>query len=63
MRRTLVHHTRRLWSDESGATSIEYALILGLMFLVLLTALSAFSDASTGLFSVTMKKLRNAMGG
>ena len=59
--------TRRFLSrflrDESGATSIEYGMILALMFLVILGALQAFGGTGSGIFNTAMDKLRTAMGG
>ena len=54
---------RRLLKDRSGATSLEYGLIISLMFLVILTALVAFGDTSTGIFNGAMNAVRAAMGG
>jgi len=54
---------RRLLKDRSGATSLEYGLIISLIFLVILTALTAFGDTSSGIFNGAMNALRNAMGG
>lgn len=59
MRRLL----RRLAADQSGATALEYGLILALIFLVILTAVTAFADQSTGIFNGAMNKIRAAMGG
>ena len=59
MRRFLSRFTR----DESGATAIEYGLILSLMFLVILGALQAFGATGSGIFNAAMDKLRAAMGG
>ena len=53
----------RLRRDESGATAIEYGLILSLMFLVILGALQAFGGTGSGIFNTAMDKLRTAMGG
>ncbi|WP_367142896.1 Flp family type IVb pilin [Brevundimonas sp.] len=53
----------RLRRDESGATAIEYGLILSLMFLVILGALQAFGATGSGIFNAAMDKLRSAMGG
>lgn len=53
----------RLLKDDSGATSLEYGLIISLIFLVILTALTAFGDTSTGIFNGAMNAIRNAMGG
>ena len=54
---------KRLLRDRSGATSLEYGLIISLIFLVILTALTAFGDTSTGIFNGAMNAIRNAMGG
>ncbi|RZJ95989.1 MAG: Flp family type IVb pilin [Brevundimonas sp.] len=53
----------RFARDESGATAIEYGLILALMFLVILGALTAFGGTSSGIFNTAMNTLRTAMGG
>jgi pilus assembly protein Flp/PilA len=49
--------------DERGATAIEYGLIIALIFLVILSALTAFGDTSTGIFNGAMNAIRTAMGG
>ena len=36
--------------DQSGATAIEYALIAGLIFIALTTALSVYGDSAGGLY-------------
>ena len=53
----------RFGRDESGATSIEYGMILALMFLVILGALQAFGGTGSGIFNTAMDKIRAAMGG
>jgi pilus assembly protein Flp/PilA len=53
----------RFLRDQSGATAIEYGLILSLMFLVIIGSLHAFGSAADGLFQRTMNALRGAMGG
>lgn len=60
MMRRLLSRFRR---DESGATAIEYGMILGLMFLVILGALQAFGGTGSGIFNTAMNALRTAMGG
>ena len=39
--------------DESGATSIEYALIASLIFLVILASVTALGGEVSGLFTRT----------
>ena len=59
LRRFLIRFRR----DESGATAIEYGLILSLMFLVILGALNAFGASGSGIFNTAMNALRTARGG
>ena len=53
----------RFQRDEGGATSIEYGMILALMFLVILGTVQAFGGTGSGIFNTAMTKLRTAMGG
>jgi pilus assembly protein Flp/PilA len=53
----------RLIEDESGATAIEYGLIISLMVVVILSALTAFGNASTNVFNTALEKLVDAIGG
>ncbi|WP_333592300.1 Flp family type IVb pilin [Brevundimonas sp.] len=53
----------RFLRDEAGATAIEYGIILALMFLVILSAVTAFGGTSSGIFNKAMNTLRGAMGG
>jgi pilus assembly protein Flp/PilA len=42
---------KRLYADERGATAIEYALIVSLVFLVILGAMTLFSDNIKAMFA------------
>ncbi|KQW86607.1 Flp family type IVb pilin [Brevundimonas sp. Root1279] len=53
----------RVLSDESGATAIEYGLIVGLVFVVMLAALSAFAENGTGVFNDAMNAISAAITG
>ncbi len=53
----------RFLRDESGATAIEYGLIIALVFLTILGALTAFGNATSDLFNGAMNAIRTAMGG
>lgn len=41
---------RRFLADESGATAIEYGLICGMIFLVIITAVTLFASRATDMF-------------
>lgn len=54
---------RRFLSNDSGATSLEYGLIISLIFLVILSALTAFGGTGSGIFNSAMNTLKSAIGG
>ncbi|MCA3701290.1 Flp family type IVb pilin [Brevundimonas sp.] len=41
---------RRFLADESGATAIEYGMICGMIFLVIITAVTLFANRATDMF-------------
>jgi pilus assembly protein Flp/PilA len=45
--------------DQSGATAIEYALIVGLIFLAIVTAVTTFTQNTNTLY----QKIGNAVTG
>jgi pilus assembly protein Flp/PilA len=47
--------------DQSGATSIEYGLLMGLMALVCITAFSNLGGSSGGRWGTTANAVANAM--
>jgi pilus assembly protein Flp/PilA len=49
---------KRFWTDESGATAIEYALLAGLLALALVGVMTGLSGALNGAFT----KAKNALG-
>jgi pilus assembly protein Flp/PilA len=53
----------RFRNDERGATALEYGLIIALIFLVILSALTAFGATGSGIFNTAMDAIRAAMGG
>jgi len=54
---------RRFLKDESGATAIEYALICGLIFLTLVTALYTYRDSMAIMFGRIGTAVTGATGG
>lgn len=52
----------RFLADDSGATALEYGLIISLVFLVALAGITAFASAGTGTFNEAMGKLATAIG-
>ena len=54
---------KRLLTDRSGATAIEYGLILALIVLAMIGALSAFSGESQLTWNTIAQKTRDAIPG
>lgn len=52
---------KRLLSDVSGATAIEYGLILALMFLAMAAALEGFADANTNIWTNVSSSMSKAV--
>lgn len=52
---------KRFIDNDSGATAIEYGLIISLIVVVMLTGLTAFADQSNGIFNVAMNTLSAAL--
>ena len=51
----------RFLRNESGATAIEYGLICALIFLAIVTSISALANTQNGGLAVTVQKLSAAM--
>ncbi len=51
---------RNLWTDESGATAIEYGLIAGLVSVAAIFALTQMGGALQNIFGVVQTQLDNA---
>lgn len=53
----------RFMADDGGATAIEYGMIAAMIIVVILVALTAFGDASTGVFNSAMSQIGSAITG
>lgn len=51
----------RFLRDENGATAIEYGLLCALIFLAIVTSVSALANTQNGGLAVTVQKLSDAM--
>lgn len=51
----------RFLTDESGATAIEYGLIISLIFLVVVSAMTAFGNKASEIFNTAMIAIRDSM--
>ena len=53
---------RRLLADESGPTSVEYAVMLALIIGIAITGIRTFSEASATSFNNSANQLQSFMG-
>ncbi len=51
---------KRLFADRRGATAVEYAFIIGLVFLALLVGLSNMANVTIGMWGDVSNKVVNA---
>ncbi|MBX3562175.1 MAG: Flp family type IVb pilin [Sphingomonas sp.] len=49
-----------IFKDESGATAVEYGLILALIFLAMVGAVSQFADGTITMWDSISNQVRNA---
>lgn len=52
---------RGFLKDDTGATSIEYGLIVATIFLAIVGAVQLFANNSTGAFNQAMATIENAI--
>ena len=51
----------RFLADESGATALEYGLIIALIFLVILSSMTTFGNVVTTMFNNAMNAISASM--
>ncbi len=54
---------KRLLGDQSGATAVEYGLIVATIFLGMLLGIAGYVDATTDLYTTITNRLAAAMPG
>jgi pilus assembly protein Flp/PilA len=53
---------QKICADERGATAIEYGLIVALIVIVIIASMSAFADATSGLWAIVRDRSAEAWG-
>ena len=59
----MIEKIKMLLADESGATAIEYALILGTITLAIVGAISTLGTTDGQMYNVIANQVVAAMGG
>ena len=52
---------RKFSKDESGATAVEYGLIVSLIVIALVVSMNAFGDSSEGLWATVTSNVSAVM--
>lgn len=52
-------HLNDFLSNEDGATSIEYSLIVALIFLAIVASVRTFSETTSGMYTTVSDTLEN----
>ena len=63
MRDTIARFLPRFLNDESGATAIEYGLIISLIFIVIVSAVTAFGNKASAIFNTAFIAISGGMTG
>jgi pilus assembly protein Flp/PilA len=58
---TLIQRLHAFATRDEGATAIEYALIISLIFLVIITAVTAFATSMTTMFGIINTAMVSAL--
>lgn len=59
----LTNITKDLVNDISGATAVEYGLVLGLIAIAMIVALQSVADTTSTMWNMVRTKSVNAMSG
>ena len=54
---------KKFYSEEGGATAIEYGLIVGLVFLAIVAAVQGYSTQMGAMYNTTASTIDNAISG
>ena len=55
-------HLQRFLRDETGATAVEYAVMLALIVVVCIGAVNAMADATANSFNTSADEIAGAFG-
>ena len=58
----MLNQLLRLSRDEGAATAVEYAVLLALILLAVISAIGALGDTSSGLWASDSSKITTAIG-
>ena len=58
----MLNHMLRLFRDDQAATAVEYAVLLALILMALISTISALGDSTHGLWANDTTTIETAIG-
>lgn len=58
----MLEHLLKLGSDENAATAVEYAVMLALVLVALISTINAVGSTSSGLWASDTNQISSAIG-
>jgi len=58
----MLNHMLRLYRDDQAATAVEYAVLLALILVALISTISALGDSTHGLWASDASQIDAAIG-
>ncbi len=58
----MLNHLLRLYRDEQAATAVEYAVLLALILVALISTITALGDSTHGIWASDTGQIQTALG-
>ena len=59
----MLNHVLRLYRDDQAATAVEYAVLLALILVAIISAINAVGDSTRGIWASDANQIEAATGG
>ncbi|MBV8129097.1 MAG: Flp family type IVb pilin [Planctomycetaceae bacterium] len=59
----MLNHLLRLYRDDQAATAVEYAVLLALILMAVISAISAVGNSTHGIWANDANQIDTAVGG
>jgi pilus assembly protein Flp/PilA len=59
----MLNYLLRLYRDDQAATAVEYAVLLALILVAVISAISAVGDSTHGMWANDVSRIDTAIGG
>jgi pilus assembly protein Flp/PilA len=59
----MLNHVLRLYRDDQAATAVEYAVLLALILVAVISAISAVGDSTHGIWANDSSQIEAVTGG